>query len=139
MIWTAERDIQQSALVDAMYQQAAGMLCERKAVLSGGLPGASKADALAQAGVDPARSLTSASTGYSPGWLNADRPFRFPAVRVSNSSAGRSTTPGLWPGLSRRVPWTWSPLTIPAGVASEPGWCSGGGRPTYGFTLWALR
>jgi hypothetical protein len=38
MIWTAERNRHQGALLDAMYQQAARMLCERKAVLSGGRP-----------------------------------------------------------------------------------------------------
>ncbi len=34
------------------------MLCERKAVMAGGLPGADKAEALTQAGIDPAGYLT---------------------------------------------------------------------------------
>jgi hypothetical protein len=34
------------------------VLCERKAIMVGGLPGASTADALAQAGIDPAEYLT---------------------------------------------------------------------------------
>ena len=55
MIWTAERNRQQGALVAAMYHElAAEVLCERKAVLVSGLPGASTGDALGQAGVDPA-------------------------------------------------------------------------------------
>ena len=58
MIWAAERNREQGALVAALYQQASGVLCERKAVLAGGLPGADKAEALAQAGIDPAGYLT---------------------------------------------------------------------------------
>jgi len=59
VIWTAERNRQQSALVAAMYQElAAGVLCERKAVMAGGLPYAPTGDALAQAGVDPAGYVT---------------------------------------------------------------------------------
>ncbi len=59
MIWTAERNRQQGELVAAMYHQlAAEALCERKAVLAGGLPGARIGDALAEAGVDPAGYLT---------------------------------------------------------------------------------
>lgn len=43
----------------AMYHElAAEVLCERKAVLAGGLAGASIGDALADAGVDPAEYLT---------------------------------------------------------------------------------
>jgi hypothetical protein len=55
VIWTAERNRRQGALVTAMYHElGAEVLCERKAVLAGGLPGASIDDALAEAGVDPA-------------------------------------------------------------------------------------
>jgi hypothetical protein len=55
VIWTAERNRQQRTLIAAMYDElAAEVLCERKAVLAGGLPGASTGDAPAQAGVDPA-------------------------------------------------------------------------------------
>jgi Zeta toxin len=59
VIWTAERNRQQGALVSAMYHElAAEALCERKAVLAGGLPGASISDVLVEAGVDPAGYLT---------------------------------------------------------------------------------
>lgn len=40
------------------HELAAEVLGERKAVLAGGLPGASTGDALGQAGVDPAGYLT---------------------------------------------------------------------------------
>lgn len=59
VIWTAERNRQQGALAAAMYQElAAEVLCERKAVLAGGLPYAPTADALAQANVDPTGYVT---------------------------------------------------------------------------------
>jgi len=58
VIWAAERNREQGALVAELYRQASGVLCERKAVLAGGPPGAVKAEALAQAGIDPARYLT---------------------------------------------------------------------------------
>ncbi len=41
-----------------MYQSAAAVPCERVAVIAGGLPGADKAGALAEAGVDRSRYLT---------------------------------------------------------------------------------
>jgi hypothetical protein len=52
MIWTAERNMDQGALVARMYEEAASVPCERKAVMVGGLRGADTADALTQAGVD---------------------------------------------------------------------------------------
>ncbi len=52
MIWTGERSRQQGRLVAEMYQAAAGVPCERSAVIAGGLPGADKAAALGQSGVD---------------------------------------------------------------------------------------
>jgi hypothetical protein len=59
VIWTAERNRQQGALVAAMYRELADeALCERKAVLVGGVPCASTGDALAQAGIDPAGYVT---------------------------------------------------------------------------------
>ena len=59
MIWTAERNRQQGALVAAMYHElAAEVLCDRKAVVVGGLPCAPTGDALAQAGVNPAGYVT---------------------------------------------------------------------------------
>src|SRR5437762_4642005 len=41
-----------------MYQTAAGVPCERSAVIAGGLPGADKATALDRSGVDRSRYLT---------------------------------------------------------------------------------
>src|ERR1700693_772838 len=41
-----------------MYQAAAGVPCERSAAIAGGLPGADKAAALDQAGVDRSQYLT---------------------------------------------------------------------------------
>jgi len=59
VIWTTERNRRQGALVAAMYHElAAEALCERKAVLAGGLPGARISDVLVEAGVDPAGYLT---------------------------------------------------------------------------------
>jgi Zeta toxin len=58
VIWTGERNRQQGALVAEMYQAAAAVPCERAAVIAGGLPGAGKADALDEAGVDRSRYLT---------------------------------------------------------------------------------
>jgi len=52
VIWTGERSRQQGRLVAEMYQAAAGVPCERSAVIAGGLPGADKAAALGQSGVD---------------------------------------------------------------------------------------
>ena len=40
VIWTGERYRQQGRLVAGMYQAAAGVPCERSAVIAGGLPGA---------------------------------------------------------------------------------------------------
>jgi hypothetical protein len=72
VIWTAERNRQQGALVDAMYHElAAEVLCERKAVLAGGLPGARIGDALAGAGVDPAGYLTISVDQILVRWLSA--------------------------------------------------------------------
>ncbi|HLN70903.1 MAG TPA: hypothetical protein VK280_26985, partial [Streptosporangiaceae bacterium] len=58
VIWTGERYRQQGRLVAGMYQAAAGVPCERSAVIAGGLPGADKAAALDQAGVDRSQYLT---------------------------------------------------------------------------------
>ena len=58
MIWRGERNRQQGRLVAQMYRAAAAVPCERAAVIAGGLPGADKASALAQAGVDRSRYLT---------------------------------------------------------------------------------
>ncbi len=58
MIWTGKRNRQQGRLVAEMYRAAAGVPCERSAAIAGGLPGADKAAALDQAGVDRERYLT---------------------------------------------------------------------------------
>jgi len=58
MIWTAGRNMDQGALVAAMYGQAGAIPCERKAVMAGGLPGADTAGALTQAGIDASRYMT---------------------------------------------------------------------------------
>ena len=58
MIWTAERNMDQGALVASMYEQAASVPCERKAVMGGGLRGTDTAGALTQAGIDASRYLT---------------------------------------------------------------------------------
>jgi hypothetical protein len=56
--WTGERARQQRLLVAEVYQTAAGVPCERRAAIAGGLPGADKAAALDGAGLDRARYLT---------------------------------------------------------------------------------
>ncbi|MGH3274258.1 MAG: zeta toxin family protein, partial [Streptosporangiaceae bacterium] len=58
MIWTAGRNMDQGALVASMYEQAALVPCERKAIMLGGLPGAGTAGALTQAGVDTSQYFT---------------------------------------------------------------------------------
>jgi hypothetical protein len=58
VIWTGERGRQQARLVAGMYGAAAGVPCERSAVIAGGLPGADKAAALDRSGVDRSRYLT---------------------------------------------------------------------------------
>lgn len=58
MIWTGDRNRQQGRLVAEMYAGAAAVPCERVAVIAGGLPGADKDTALADAGVDRSRYLT---------------------------------------------------------------------------------
>jgi hypothetical protein len=56
--WTGERARQQRLLVAEVYQTAAGVPCERRAAIAGGLPGADKAAALDRAGLDRASYLT---------------------------------------------------------------------------------
>ena len=58
MIWTGERNRPQGRLVAEMYQAAAGVACDRSAVIAGGLPGADKAAALEAAAVDRSQYLT---------------------------------------------------------------------------------
>ena len=58
MYWTGERHRQQGLLVAEMYRSAAGVPCERAAVIAGGLPGADKSAALDEGGVDRDRYLS---------------------------------------------------------------------------------
>jgi hypothetical protein len=58
VIWTSERNRQQGQLVAEFYRDAAAVPCERLAIIAGGLPGADKARALDEAGVDRSRYLT---------------------------------------------------------------------------------
>jgi hypothetical protein len=58
VIRTGERGRQQRLLVAGMYQAAGAVPCERRAAIAGGLPGADKAAALDQAGLDRARYFT---------------------------------------------------------------------------------
>jgi hypothetical protein len=58
VIWTGERARQQRLLVAEVYRAAAGVPCERRAAIAGGLPGADKAAALHRAGLDRARYFT---------------------------------------------------------------------------------
>ena len=57
MMWTAERSRRQGDIVAGLYQQAAGVPRDRKAVLAAGLRGADKDSALDKAGVDRSRYL----------------------------------------------------------------------------------
>ncbi len=58
MIWTAERNMDQGALVAAMYARAGLVPCEREAIMAGGLRGADTAGVLTQAGIDTSQFLT---------------------------------------------------------------------------------
>jgi hypothetical protein len=58
VIWTGERARQQRLLVAEVCQAAAGVPCERRAAIAGGLPGADKPAALDRAGLDRARYFT---------------------------------------------------------------------------------
>ncbi len=56
--WSAEREAHQDALVDDLYGLSAGVPCERKAILAGGLPGAGKTTVLIEhAGIDRSQYL----------------------------------------------------------------------------------
>jgi hypothetical protein len=58
VIWSGERNQQQGRLVAEIHERAAAVPAERAAVIAGGLPGADKAAALTEAGVDATRYLT---------------------------------------------------------------------------------
>jgi len=57
MLWTAERNMEQDALVASMCQRPDEVPCERNVVLLGGLPPADKIGALAQVDIDHTRCL----------------------------------------------------------------------------------
>jgi hypothetical protein len=57
MIWTPERNAEQGRLVSKLYGAAAGVPCERKAVMAAGLPGADRRGTVAQSGTDLSRYL----------------------------------------------------------------------------------
>ena len=80
MIWTAERNMDQGALVASMYEQAASVPCERKAIMVGGLRGADTAGALTQAGID-AIALSVHQHRCASSW-------RWPAAGSSRTSMG---------------------------------------------------
>jgi hypothetical protein len=65
MLWTAERNMEQGALVASMYQRMDEVRCERKVVLLGGLPRADKIGALAQTDTDHTRCLPLRGLGRS--------------------------------------------------------------------------
>jgi predicted kinase len=58
-VWSHERRLLHDALLHALYARAAGVPCEHRAILVGGLPGAGKTTVLGRhADVDPSRYLT---------------------------------------------------------------------------------
>ena len=65
MLWTAEGNMEQGALVASMCQRPDEVLCERKVVLLGGLPRADKIGALAQTDIDHTRCLPLRGLGRS--------------------------------------------------------------------------
>ena len=111
MIWTGERARQQRLLVAEVYQAAAGVPSERRAAIAGGLPGADKAAALVQAGLDQGRYLTvsidaildrMAAAGLipEPGRRAGPQspPPRRPTAGPRSSGPARSTPkPSTWP------------------------------------------
>ena len=62
VIWLPDRSKHQRRIVAALYEQAAGVPCERRAVFAGGLRGAGKNAALAAAGSIRAATSRSALT-----------------------------------------------------------------------------
>ena len=58
MIWLPGRSRHQRRVVAALYEQAAAVPCDRRAVFAGGLRGADKNGELAAATVDPGRYFT---------------------------------------------------------------------------------
>lgn len=58
-VWEKERRVAHNAIIEDMYQQAAGVPNERQAIIAGGLPGAGKTTVLQQhAGIDRSTFLT---------------------------------------------------------------------------------
>lgn len=58
-VWSHERRLRHDALLHALYVRAAGVPCEHRAILVGGLPGAGKTTVLGRrTDIDPSRYLT---------------------------------------------------------------------------------
>ena len=52
MIWIPDRNAEQGRLVTGLYDATAVVPCERSAIMTGGLPGADRFAAAAEAGAD---------------------------------------------------------------------------------------
>jgi hypothetical protein len=149
VIWAPDRNRQQGQLVAGLYQSAAGLPCDRSAIIAGGLPGADKSAALTRAGISrslyltvsiaavlaamAARALIPAAAGQSP--LEAadlvHGEAQYLAKRASRStSAGRATAAATFrPRRSGR--WR-SQQPPPRGIRSAGLPPAGGGRPGAG-------
>jgi hypothetical protein len=58
-VWSEERVAFHDAIIEDLYQQAADVPCERRAIIAGGLPGAGKSTILEKyAGIDRSQFLT---------------------------------------------------------------------------------
>ena len=58
-VWADQRDAQHDSIIDDLYARAAGVPCERRAIMAGGLPGAGKSTVLEHhAGIDRSQYLT---------------------------------------------------------------------------------
>jgi Zeta toxin len=58
VIWSPDRNAEQGRLVTALYAAAVAVLCERSAIMAGGLPGTDRMAAVAEADADLSRYLT---------------------------------------------------------------------------------
>ena len=104
MIWTGERNRQQGRLVAEMYQAAAGVPCERSAVIAGGLPGADKAAALDAAGVDRSQYLTVSINAVLDRMAAATSSRRPTVSPRSSGPAWFTPRPSTWPNGSGCAP-----------------------------------
>ena len=101
VIWTGERGRQQARLVAGMYRAAAGVPCERSAVIAGGLPGADKAAALDRSGVDRSRYLTVSIDAVLDQMAGGRaRPRRTDGLSPLTRPARSTPRPSTWPNGS---------------------------------------